>query len=51
MLKQDLYDLFGGVLNVQSGLIHILLKKGGLNSWEIVFLVLPISQPSVTVIY
>ena len=29
MLKQDLYDLFGGVLNVHSNLIHILLKKGG----------------------
>ena len=29
MLKQDLYDLFGGVLNVRSNLIHILLKKGG----------------------
>ena len=26
MLKQDLYDFFGGVLNVQSNLIHILLK-------------------------
>ena len=29
MLKQDLHDLFGGVLNLKSNLIHILLKKGG----------------------
>ena len=29
MLKKDLYDFFGGVLNVKSNLIHILLKKGG----------------------
>ena len=29
MLKQDLYDFLGGVLNVKSNLIHILLKKGG----------------------
>ena len=27
--NQDLYDLYGGVLNVQSNLIRMLLKNGG----------------------